>query len=206
MTTGVRNRVAAAVFVVTTLSALLPAPSTAVPLIGFNIRGGQYTDVNDFFLGAGVDVDAILLTASPNFEWVFVDKGTLYTLNLDASYRLPLAVAQFWAGAGYALRYFEPEGGNGKSKGGLNLFVGAGLGLVPLRPFVQLKYLTISGADEELGLLGDIKNSSEHGAEDGSRVYHTGVKFRTLSRFQQVLLHAWVTNHILRAALRSQGN
>ena len=68
--------------------------------------------------------------------------------------------------------------------------------------------LTISGVDEELGLIGDIKNSSERsepGPEGGARVYYTGVKFRTLSRFQQVLLHAWVTNHILQDALRSQG-
>jgi hypothetical protein len=68
--------------------------------------------------------------------------------------------------------------------------------------------LTISGADEELGLLGDIKNSAERsdvGPGGESHVCLTGVKFRTLSRFQQVLLHAWVTNHILQDALRSQG-
>ena len=68
--------------------------------------------------------------------------------------------------------------------------------------------LAISGADEELGLLGDIKNSSERtegGPHGDTRRYYTGVKFRTLSRFQQVLLHAWVTNHILQDALRSQG-
>ena len=68
--------------------------------------------------------------------------------------------------------------------------------------------LTVSGADEELGLLGDIKNSTErsgHQPNGESHVYFTGVKFRTLSRFQQVLLHAWVTNHILQEALRSQG-
>lgn len=68
--------------------------------------------------------------------------------------------------------------------------------------------LSISGEEEELGLLGDIKNSSdrsEHGPDGNTQVYYTGVKFRTLSRFQQVVLHAWVINHILQEALRSQG-
>jgi hypothetical protein len=131
-----------------------PLSASALPFIGFNLRGGQYTDVDDFFLGAGVDVNALALTASPNLEWVFIDKGTLYTLNLDASFKMPLAVTQVWAGAGYALRYFEPDGGDGKTRGGLNLFVGGGLGLIPLRPFVQLKYLYVSGADEFVWMLG----------------------------------------------------
>ena len=67
--------------------------------------------------------------------------------------------------------------------------------------------LTVSGGVEELGLLGDIKNVAERIEErlDGPRsVHYTGVKFRTLSRFQQVLLHAWVTDRVLRETLRSQ--
>jgi len=134
--------------------ALSPVSARAVPLLGFNVRGGQYTDVSDFFLGAGVDANVLLFQASPNFEWVFVDKGTLYTFNLDASYQIPLAVAQVWAGAGYALRTFKPDGGDSTTKGGLNLFVGGGLGLVPLKPFAQFKYLYVSGADEFVWALG----------------------------------------------------
>ncbi|MDJ0740472.1 MAG: flagellar brake protein [Gammaproteobacteria bacterium] len=68
--------------------------------------------------------------------------------------------------------------------------------------------LMVSGAAEELGLLGDIKNATERvvsSHDDDASVHYTGVRFRTLSRFQQVLLHAWVTNHILQDALRSQG-
>lgn len=149
-----RSSVVGGVLVAGLLAGLLPACATALPFVGFNLRGGHYTDTDEFFLGGGVDVNALLLTASPNFEWVFVDGGTLYTLNLDASYKMPLAMAQMWAGAGYALRYFEPDGGDGKSRGGLNLFVGGGLGLVPLRPFVQFKYLYVSGADEFVWMLG----------------------------------------------------
>lgn len=67
--------------------------------------------------------------------------------------------------------------------------------------------LTITGEVEELSLLGDIMNSSERGASGigaDAVVHFTGVRFRKLSRFQHVLLHAWVTNNILQEALRSQ--
>lgn len=75
---------------------------------------------------------------------------------------------------------------------------------------LHLKFeLMISGAAEELNLLGDVRNvteRSEHG-EDGDRlVYFTGVQFRTLSRYQQVLLHAWVTNQVLQNTLRSKAS
>lgn len=75
---------------------------------------------------------------------------------------------------------------------------------------LHLKFsLLISGASEELGLLGDIKNVSEHigkSAVDKPVIFHTGLQFRTLSRFQQVLLHAWVTNRFLKEALSSRAN
>jgi c-di-GMP-binding flagellar brake protein YcgR len=67
--------------------------------------------------------------------------------------------------------------------------------------------LTISGADEEIGLLSDVKNTTERvqPGEDGEHVvYYTGVQFRGLSRYQQILLHAWVTNQVLQDALRAR--
>lgn len=64
--------------------------------------------------------------------------------------------------------------------------------------------LTISGEAEELSLLGDIMNTGER-SEDADAHHFTGVRFRNLSRFQQVLLHAWVTDHMLQQTLRSQG-
>jgi c-di-GMP-binding flagellar brake protein YcgR len=65
--------------------------------------------------------------------------------------------------------------------------------------------LTISGEAEELGLIGEIKNVSERvDPDDGSTGHYAGVAFRSLSRFQQVLLHAWVTNHLLKSSLQSR--
>jgi c-di-GMP-binding flagellar brake protein YcgR len=67
--------------------------------------------------------------------------------------------------------------------------------------------LTISGETEELGLIGEIKNLSERvHSDEGSTKHYAGVAFRSLSRYQLVLLHAWVTNHILKSTLRSHAN
>ena len=74
---------------------------------------------------------------------------------------------------------------------------------------LHLKFdLTISGGDEEIGLLSDVKNATQRvePCEDGGElaVHYTGVQFRSLSRYQQILLHAWVTNQVLQDALRAR--
>ena len=69
--------------------------------------------------------------------------------------------------------------------------------------------VAVSGVTEEMGLLGDVKNVSEridHALDPDRISYHTGVQFRTLSRFQHVLLHAWVTDRFLQEALSSKSN
>src|SRR5215510_10335572 len=69
------------------------APASAGP-IGFQASGGWYTDSGDFFLGAGARVGFARVTFIPNAEWIFVDSGSEYTLNLDATLSLfPLGVA-----------------------------------------------------------------------------------------------------------------
>jgi c-di-GMP-binding flagellar brake protein YcgR len=67
--------------------------------------------------------------------------------------------------------------------------------------------LSISGAEEEIGLLSDVKNQTKRVEphEGGEQVaYYCGVQFRSLSRYQQILLHAWVTNQVLQDALRAR--
>lgn len=75
---------------------------------------------------------------------------------------------------------------------------------------LHLKFeLTISGMAEELGLLAEVRNvveRVEHDLDGDHAVVYSGVQFRTLSRYQQVLLHAWVTNQVLQSALRAQRN
>jgi len=68
--------------------------------------------------------------------------------------------------------------------------------------------LAISGQTEELGLVGIIRNITERDEDNepgGGHVYLTGVQFQSLSRFQQVLLHAWVTNRVLQDTLQTRG-
>jgi len=148
------KKLSVAVLAALLLSASLATASRALPLIGFNIRGGHYTDTNKAFLGGGVDVGLLTITASPNFEWVFIDGGNLYTTNFDASFRFGLATAEVWAGAGYVLRTTNLDGFDSVTKGGLNLFVGGGLGLLPLKPFGQLKYSYVHNQDEFVWMLG----------------------------------------------------
>lgn len=53
-------------------------------------------------------------------------------------------------------------------------------------------HLLISGGKEELGLLADVRNATERIEENEGiehSVFYTGVQFRALSRFQQILLH-----------------
>jgi c-di-GMP-binding flagellar brake protein YcgR len=69
--------------------------------------------------------------------------------------------------------------------------------------------LAISGQAEELGLVGIIRNVAERDEDDaigGGHIYLTGVQFQSLSRFQQVLLHAWVTNRVLQNTLQTRGH
>lgn len=67
--------------------------------------------------------------------------------------------------------------------------------------------LSISGATEVMSLVGVIRNVVEKTESDpaGDRlVYLSGVQFQSLSRFQQVLLHAWVTNRVLQNTLQTK--
>jgi len=58
--------------------------------------------------------------------------------------------------------------------------------------------LNVGGSDEALALMAEIRTSVRH--DDGS--YTTGLAFRGLNRFQQILLHAWVTRRLLDDAMR----
>jgi len=74
---------------------------------------------------------------------------------------------------------------------------------------LHLKFdLTISGGVEQLGLLGDVRNRIERIEQDetGERLIgFSGVQFRKLSRYQQILLHAWVTYEALHRASGVRG-
>jgi hypothetical protein len=59
--------------------------------------------------------------------------------------------------------------------------------------------LAISGETEEMGLIGTVRNLLEREVDGGlTTIWLTGLQFKSLSRYQQVLLHAWVTDRVLR--------
>lgn len=131
---------------------LVVAPIVAAPAaadIDFGIRGGVYDDANAGFVGAE------LLTGvtgrwffNPNVEYVFVDNGSLWTLNADAHYDFPSRNGlALWAGGGPAVifREVDPPRGCPRCQGvdetdiGLNLLGGVGLVRGGVRPYLQGK-------------------------------------------------------------------
>jgi hypothetical protein len=119
--------------------------------IDFGVRGGLYSDAEAGFLGVELLVP---VTRSwyfnPNYEYVFVDDGSLSTLNLDAHYDLPLRSPFYvWLGGGAAVIFSEQEFRRGRrietddeTDVGLNLLAGIGFGKgQAIRPYVQGKVI-----------------------------------------------------------------
>ena len=130
------------------------APALAQAQIDFGVRGGFYSDAEAGFLGAEILTPLRIFGRgwflNPNLEYVFVDDGNLYTLNLDAHYDLRTnAPYNVWLGGGPALIFSEFDAPRGcrfcesedETDVGLNLL--AGIGIWPrnaVRPYVQGKF------------------------------------------------------------------
>jgi len=129
--------------VVTALIALVgAAPARADTKFG--VRGGYYTDIGEPFVGVE------LLTRighrvyfNPNFEYVFVENATYFTLNGDFHYDFPVAKDVYvWAGAGLGWSSFDFEGeGNSDNDLVANLLAGAGVNAGRVIPYVQFKLI-----------------------------------------------------------------
>src|SRR5262249_31144803 len=138
---------AALVLALTAMLGPSVSPATAAP-IGFQATGGWYTNQSDFFLGAGARMAFGTLTAIPNAEWLFVDGGNQYTLNIDGTMSvLPLGVASGYVGAGLGWIITDPDRGSRNTDTVFNLIAGPGLNTLPLKPFAQFKYVIASGDD-----------------------------------------------------------
>ena len=56
----------------------------------FGVRGGVYMDQDDAFVGVhAISAIALHWKFNPNFEYVLVDRGSLFTINADFHYDLP---------------------------------------------------------------------------------------------------------------------
>lgn len=130
------------------VASLFLIPTAAQAEIDFGVRGGFYNEADAGFIGGELLMD---VTRSwyfnPNLEYVFVDNGDLYTLNLDAHYDFPTRSTFYvWAGGGPAIIFSERELRRGGSEDetdlGLNLLGGVGFGRgQAIRPYVQGKVI-----------------------------------------------------------------
>lgn len=130
------------------VACLFLVPAGARAEVDFGIRGGLYSDAEAGFLGGellwGVTRQWYF---NPNLEYVFVDRGDLYTANLDFHYDFNTGNPFYvWAGGGPAFivrgadddcRRCEDE-----TDVGLNLLGGVGFGRgQALRPYIQGKVI-----------------------------------------------------------------
>jgi hypothetical protein len=145
-----RKRLLSAAAAVLALAAF-SAPDPAEAQIDLDLRAGIYTDVEEAFIGAGILTDVTgNWYFNPNVEYVFVDPGSLWTLNGDFHYDfLQEGNWSFWAGAGPAIifRDFDDDGRRGRRDDdeetdfGANLLAGIGLVRGGVRPYGQFKVI-----------------------------------------------------------------
>ena len=145
--------------------AVVFALATAVPSTGparaewdFGLRGGYYTDAEELFLGLELltQVSDTVWWFNPNVEFVFVDPGDLWTLNLDFHYDFDTRDRDtyIWAGGGPAI-VFSDRGGrfdDDETDAGLNLLAGLGWQLESIVPYIQGKILLSDDSEAVLAL------------------------------------------------------
>jgi hypothetical protein len=150
---SLRRRALVATFLAA-LGVAAALPASAGP-IGFQASGGWYTEAEEFFLGAGARVGAGSITVIPNAEWLFVDSGSAYSLNVDGTLSvLPMGVATGYMGAGIGWFTFDPEQGDSNTDTVINLIAGASFNLTSLKPFGQFKWVVEDGDDPLVFSLG----------------------------------------------------
>lgn len=120
----------------------LPA-ATAHADWDLGVRAGYYSDTEEAFLGveALTQVGPRPLYFNPNVEYVFVDRGSLLTLNGDFHYDFwEEGNWNAWAGAGPAV-VFRDFNGRDDTDFGVNLLAGFGMRRGAVRPYLQGKVL-----------------------------------------------------------------
>jgi len=156
-------RESARVLAMASLLFLVPALASAQFDIG--VRGGFYSDASAGFLGAELLTPLPIARGwflNPNFEYVFVDDGHLYTLNLDAHYDLNTRNEPyyFWLGGGPAVIFSKIDAPFGcrncssdsQTDIGLNLLAGVGFWKRgPVRPYVQGKVTISDNTEASIG-------------------------------------------------------
>jgi hypothetical protein len=130
-----------------TLCGSLASPASAGP-VGFQAAGGWYTESDEFFGNVGAKFGAASISVIPNVDWLFVNSGSMYSLNVDGTMSLmPLGVASVYAGAGIGWLTADPDQGDSNTETVVNLLLGASLNALPMKPFGQFKWIVADGND-----------------------------------------------------------
>lgn len=118
----------------------------------FGVRGGIYLDQDDPFIGAHVTHKIQRQWIfNPNFEYVLVDRGSLFTINADLHYDLPSrSSTMFWLGGGLGISHFSFRDFSNTDTG-LNLLMGMSFSRRPVIPFVQVKVMIMDDTQLVLG-------------------------------------------------------
>jgi hypothetical protein len=136
---------------------LFLVPALARAQFDVGVRGGFYSDASAGFLGAELLTPLPIARGwflNPNFEYVFVDDGHLYTLNLDAHYDLNTRNEPyyFWLGGGPAIVFSKIDGSDSQTDLGLNLLAGIGFWKrSAVRPYVQGKVTISDNTEASIG-------------------------------------------------------
>lgn len=141
------------VVVISLFLILLYSGQARANLISPQVRGGYYTDAEDFFLGAGVDIGLALFSVVPNFEYLFIDNGSFYSINVDGRFDiLPLPGISGYLGGGVGSTFIKPKDFDTESKFTINVLIGVQAKALPLSPFAQIKYAIINNVDDQIAL------------------------------------------------------
>jgi hypothetical protein len=124
--------------------------SSAVALpFGFTAFGGIYSGgVDEAFVGGGARLGMGGLGITTYLEYLFVDNGTAYTINVDGTMPIiPLGIASLYGGIGAGLLVTDTDFTDSNTETVGNLIVGAGFNATRLKPFGQIKYVFVEGDD-----------------------------------------------------------
>lgn len=134
------------------LAACLSAPLSAD---GFKpgVRVGTYTQVGEPFVGGELLIRvAHRVYFNPNVEFVFVNRGSYFTVNGDFHYDFPTRHPTYvWLGGGLGLVAIDPPGSNNSDTSlAANFLGGVGFRTGSLIPYFQAK--VIAKHDTEFSL------------------------------------------------------
>ena len=140
--------------------AVLSSNSFAQIGLKFGPRVGTETKNGDFFAGAQLEAQILMITIVPNVEYVFVKNAKQYNINLDGQYTiLGVGIAKVFAGAGYTMSIVDPDKAGlidpkSKTNNGFNIQVGGKAGLGGFEVFALAKYMRINKANDNALVAG----------------------------------------------------